>query len=75
LIVAAENIPYDFEDKTLVKDFMMSAKIYEVPHLSSKDLKRILIDISGQYFESFNEEITAITTMAEVKDAALNHQV
>jgi hypothetical protein len=74
-IILAEDIPYDLEDGTLIKEFMKSAKIYDVPHLSSRDLKRILIDISGQYNETFMDEITATTTMAEVKDAGLNNEI
>jgi hypothetical protein len=41
-IIVAEDIPYDMDDECLAKDFMNTAKIYDVPHLSSRDLKRIL---------------------------------
>lgn len=67
-MIMSEDIPYDLEDESLIKDFMSIAKIYDVPHLSSRDLKRILVDISVQYNETFNEEVTSTTTMAEIKD-------
>lgn len=59
-----EDIPYDLEDESLIKGFIMTAKIYDVPHLSARDLKYILVELSGQFNETYNEEVTATTTMA-----------
>ena len=67
-IIVADDIPYDLDDECLAKDFMNSAKIYDVPHLCSRDLKRILQEISRQYYETMNDELTMKTTMSEIKD-------
>lgn len=69
-MVNDDDIPYDLEDELLVKDFMNSAKIYDVPHLSSRDLKRVLLDLAEQYNETFMDEVISTTTMAEIKDDA-----
>ena len=74
-VIVADDIPYDLDDETLASEFMNTAKVYDVPHLSSRDLKRILLDLSHLYQESFMDEITTMTTMSEVKDDPVANKV
>ena len=70
----ANDIPYDLDDECLAKNFINSAKIYDVPHLSSKDLKHILYNISPLYFDTMNDELTMKTTMSEIKDDPMKNK-
>jgi len=67
-----DQLPYNHDDVHLVKDFVQHGIYYDVPHFSIKLLKRVLIDLSGQYIESYMDEVILKTTI-KPKEVVLEH--
>jgi hypothetical protein len=52
---------YTTEDIPTLPEFIKEAHNFEIPPLSHKDLKKILVEMAPQYYQSFNEEVGKMT--------------